>query len=66
MKTEITTKEFTILAVIFLILSIAAVVSFFIPPVGKVSIAVINLLLIPFLYMGAKSTLSIFKEIFKK
>lgn len=65
MKQEITTKEFTILAVAFVLLAIATIVSFFIPPVGTIS-NIICILLLPFLYFGIKCTITIYKEIFKK
>ena len=65
MKREITTKEFTILAVAFVLLAIASVVSFLIPPVGTIS-NIICILLLPFLYYGIKYTVVIYKEIFKK
>lgn len=65
MKREITTKELTIMAVAFIVLAIAAIVSFFIPPVGEIS-TVVCILLLPFLYFGIKCNIAIFKEIFKK
>lgn len=65
MKREITTKEFTILAVAFVLIAVATVVSFIVPPVGEISY-LICILLLPFLYVGIKCNVSIYKEIFKK
>ena len=65
MKREMTTKEFTILAVAFVLMAIATVVSFIVTPVGEISY-LICILLLPFVYFGIKCNVSIYKEIFKK